>query len=590
MLAAYFVLRPFALRVIYSDEIPTLPSLNGYSANLIKHIEEANTDALDTPYSSEVVGNLGMIYHSNFFYDEAELCYNLAKQLDEDEWRWFYYGALIKEELGDAKGAIKNLERVGEINRNISNAWFRLGNSYLKQNAFAEAASAFQNVRESGKSFFASNTPNKGAFPLVVYAKLNLARVYINQEKYNEANSELEILIKKSPRFGPGYRLFGQLLTTIGKIEEGKKLTMRAGDFDSYQPPADPMFNELVLKSRNTDFILKQIDIALKSENFEWGEVLCKHILDYDSRDIEAISKYILVKLVKFETNGLDERLQTYFEYYSKNQVKLMDMAQLLYRWKQNKFAIRFLERAIKVEPSKMDATLLYLRILARSRIDKKVIKLCEDAIKLAPKNSDLRTEYGRMLAIQGKEAAASKQFNLALKYNPKNEATLILLGIIAQEKGDVGSAIKYYRRSVIANPLNIKTVLRLGNYFLELKKWNEAINLFEGALESSPNNIDLLERIAWIKSTCPNANIRNGTEALKLGKRIALIRKSNTSQEIKCGIALAVAYAEVGNFSRANIVLKNMIGRSNETNTKKYIPNIESLIRMFNSKTPFRL
>jgi tetratricopeptide (TPR) repeat protein len=248
------------------------------------------------------------------------------------------------------------------------------------------------------------------------------------------------------------------------------------------------------------------------------------------------------------------------------------------------------LEQSIKISPNEIDAYLLYLRILAGGEIDDKVIQLCKEAIKIAPTNSDARTEYGRMLALQGKTDEAIKQFELALKYNTNNETTLVFLGIIAQEKGNVESAISYYRRSVRANPLNVKMVLRLGNYYLELKKWNEAIKLFENALISSPNNIDLLERLAWVKSTCPNSKIRNGNEAVELGRRIALISKLNASQDIRCGITLAVSYAEIGDFDRAKNILRNMIVRANETNTKSYISSIEGLIRLFDSKIPYRL
>lgn len=589
LLGGYFILIPFSLRIIYSGDIPKPPNLSGYPTSMTKYIEEVYAETLDKPYSDEMVGELGMVYHSNFFYKEAQSSYEVAKSLNNGEWRWYYYIALINEELGDSKATVDNLERVVEINPEITNAWFNLGNSYLKQSMLEEAEIAFVKVKNMKEFNFDSNIPNKGAFPLDAYARLNLGRIYLNEAKYETATSELTSLIKEFPRFGPGYRLLGQLLIKTGKNNEGTKLTVRAGDFDGYQPPSDPIFNELILKSQNTDYILKQIDIAIKSENSEWAEILCKHILEYNPNDIEATSKYILVKLIKFDYEGLGDKLKTYYDFYSENHRKLMDMAKTLYRWNVNKFAVKYLERVIEIAPREMEAYSLYIRILTKNKIDDNVITLCKNALEIDPQNSELRTEYGRMLTLLGKEKEAKREFNLALKYNPKNEAALILLGIIAQEKGEVNSALQYFRKSVMVNPLNITTSLNLGNYYLELKKWDNALELFEKSLVDSPNNIDLLERLAWIKAACPDSRIRNGMEAVELGQRISLIRKSNASQDIKCGITLAVSYAEVGNFDRANRVLINLIGRAKEIRAEKYISNIEGLITLFNSKTPYR-
>jgi len=463
-LFTYWVLVPFTLQIIYSGDIPDLPNLSGYNSAMSEYIEKTYSETREEPYSDEAVGKLAMVYHSNFFYEHAELCYDAAKKLNNNQWLWHYYIALIKEELGDSKATIDNLKKVVKIKPRVVHAWFRLGNSYLKQNSYKAAESAFKKVINSEEFIYGRKLPDKGAFPLVAYARLNLGRVYFLQEKYELANIELVKLIQEYPRLGSAYRLLGQLLKTAGNIDKSNEMTLRAGDFESYVPPSDFMYNELILNSRNTGFILKQIGVALKSDNFAWAEYLCRYILQYDPDDIEAIEKYILLMLVKHKFEGLDKKLDRYFDFYFDNDEKLIDMAETLYRWNQQRFALKFLERAITLNPSAINAHILYLKILVNTKFDENVIKHCEKVLKLDPKNSELRTEYGRILALQGKEKEAKKQFELALKIDPNNEVTLILLGIISQEEGDVNAALYYYRRSVKVNPLNVKTILKLGN------------------------------------------------------------------------------------------------------------------------------
>ena len=69
-LAAYWILLPFALRIIYLPNIPEMPSLAGYSSVMAEYIEHVHSEALDKPYSEEAVGKLAMVYHSNFFFSK----------------------------------------------------------------------------------------------------------------------------------------------------------------------------------------------------------------------------------------------------------------------------------------------------------------------------------------------------------------------------------------------------------------------------------------------------------------------------------------------------------------------------------------
>ncbi|MCB9205988.1 MAG: tetratricopeptide repeat protein [Ignavibacteriales bacterium] len=586
----YWFVIPLSIKIIYGNAIPELPNLTGYSQHINDIVNQAYTNALEKPYSDIELGNLGMVYHSNFFYAEAESCYTNAKKLNDKEWLWYYYTALLKEELGDTKETIANLKRVVEINPKVTYAWFKLGNSYLKLNLLDDAEVVFKKAVNSEKFNFSTEFNNKETFPLIAHARLNLSRVFIKQKNYDEAHKELEKLLEEYQRFGPAYRLLGQLMFLTGDSLKGKELTIRAGDFDSFQPLMDPIYSELFLKSRNTNFILKQIDIALKSENSDLAEILCQHILQFDPTDIEAISKYVLVLLVKSKYENLGDFLKKYYKYYIDNDEKLFVMAETLNRWNQNGYALMFTERIINVNPNLIKNHILYLKLRASNSVDESLVKHCEKVLELDPKNSELITEYGRLLALQGQTDKARSQFKVALNLNPTNEIALILLGILYEENGDVPIAIKYYQRSIAANPLNVNTVLKLGNYYLRLNRYKEALKLFEKSLKNSPNNLELLERHAWILSVSSDQSIRDGKLALTTAKRISLMRKDNPDQEIRSVITLAAAYAENENFSIAINILNSLINRAKQTQSDRYIPQIEEMIKLYKENKFFRI
>jgi tetratricopeptide (TPR) repeat protein len=587
---AFVLLKPIVLRLIYSSKIPDLPDLSGYPPPAREYIKQNYSAALQKPYSDDIVGKLAMVYHANLFYNEAETCYQLAENLNHNEWLWPYYTALIKEEYGDIQSTIECLNTVVKINPDIPYAWFRLGNAYLKQNSIEAAESAFKNVIRSQHFNYRENLPDNEAFSLKAYAGLNLGRVYLDQEKYEQAKVQLEQLIQEYPDFSAAYRLLGQLFKTLGNDSLGNDYTIRAGDFESYIPPSDPIFNQLILNSRRSDFIFKYIDIALKGNNFEWAEYLCRYILQYNPNDIAATEKYINVLLLKYKNEELDKELDRFYDFYFDNAEKLTSMSETLYLRNQYQYALKYINQALAIDPTAIDAHILYLKILVSLRKDAEAIQHCKKILKTEPKNSGLRTEYGRILALRGRKIEARKQLNFALQLDPDNEIALIYLGIMSQDRGDINSALHYYRQSIQVNPLNVNTILKLGNFLLDLRKWNEALQLFQKSLKDSPNSLELLERYAWILATCPDPRIRNGKEALALAKRISFMRKTTRSQDIQCNMTLAAAYAENGDFTKAIALSKDIINRAKALQLNNYVSETQKMIELFEAKIPYRL
>lgn len=590
LLLIFLEVIPFTLRIIYADTLPAKPDYSGSPVLVKEYLDNAYSNAERKPYSDEEVAKLAMAYHANFFYDAAEKCYNAAIKLNEEEWLYYYYMALIKEELGDAAAAADYLKKVTELNPQVTHAWYRLGNSYFKLNKYDEAESAFIKVNNAKVFVFDTNIPDKGAFPLSAYSRLNLGRIYFRQDNIDGAVSTLSDLVDQYPIFGPAYRLLGRIFTETGNPERGKKFETRAGDFDSFIPPADPIFNELILYSRDSGFLLKLVDIARRNENFVWGEIICLYILDYDPSDVEALTKYIQVILETHQYEKLEAQVNKYYELNKDNDEDLKNLARTFYMWGGHDYASKLLERAIEVNPNAVEAHVLYLKVLVSKREDDAALQHCEKALALNENNADLLSEYGRILYLNGKEKEARRQFDLALAADPSNEVTLILMGVMAQAQGSKREAINYYRKSIKVNPINVNTIVTLCNYLLSLKRWNEALQLIENALEDSPNNVELLERYATILAACPVPSLRDEDRALELATRIAYIRKTSPDQEIRCAITLSIAYAGVENYEAAVSVMNNVSNRSKQVRVNTYDPKIERLTKQFQEKKPYRL
>jgi len=590
----YNTIFPFLTQWTYAKYIPQLPDLQNQPQVLVAYIQRMHDAAVKNPTSDETVGKLAMAYHANFFYERAEVCYKLAAELKTHEWRWSYYSALLKEELGDSKGTIEKLKYVININPKASQAWYRLGNAYMKINSFGDAEHAFNQVLKlpefypekiSKVDFF-----NNGAFPLKAYASLFLSRAAFQQKRFDVAETRVKGLIQRYPVFGSAYRLMGQIYHEVGEEEKSSDFTLRAGDFGPFMPPPDPMFDELILSSRNTDFIMKYVDVANKSQNLKWALYLISHILEYNPNDGDALTILLKLSLDSASMDMMGNQVEKYYALYNTDENKLIYMANyMIYRGEYGP-ALKYLRRAITLNPKAAGAHVGVIQILNQSKQYEQAMQYCQKIIPIEPDNINVRHEYAKILTLQGKFEEAREQLEFVRKNDPNNVTTWFLLGRVSKSQGNSNNAIYYYRKCIGADPTNVNNVLELGNYYIELRRWKDAITHFQNSLQASPNDIDLIERCAWLLAVCPDPNIRNGQKALELAMRLSVRRTFTQHQGMRCGIALAVAYAEMKQFDRAIQVTNRYIERAQKTRMDYYIPRLKSLLTLFLSNKPYRL
>ena len=84
------------------EGFPALVDLSRTDPGLRDLILKKDSRARASP-DSGTVGELALVYHANQFFEEARKGYDLAARLDPDNADWWYYRALLEEELGEAE-------------------------------------------------------------------------------------------------------------------------------------------------------------------------------------------------------------------------------------------------------------------------------------------------------------------------------------------------------------------------------------------------------------------------------------------------------------------------------------------------------
>jgi Flp pilus assembly protein TadD len=154
-------------------------------------------------------------------------------------------------------------------------------------------------------------------------------------------------------------------------------------------------------------------------------------------------------------------------------------------------------------------------RALAGQRRYDEAVTHFETALSLRPDDVKTRNNLGNVLAQQGRHAEAVREFEEALRLNPDHVTAHNNVAISYKKLGRIGEAIAHYR---------------------------EAIRL-------QPDSVEAINNLAWLLAAHPDAQFRNGAEAVPLATRACELTKYQNPVALT---TLAAAYAETGQFQTA--------------------------------------
>ena len=108
----------------------------------------------------------------------------------------------------------------------------------------------------------------------------------------------------------------------------------------------------------------------------------------------------------------------------------------------------------------------------------------------------------------------------------------------------------------------------------------------YRKTVEIAPRMTLAANNLAWILSTHPSAELRDGTEAVKWAEHVCKQTMYRTPAFLD---TLACAYAERGNFDEATKVASRAIQMLKKMGQAEQAAPIERKLELFRSKTPFR-
>ncbi len=532
----------------YRSQIPELPGLQSLSGPVIEQIEEALSAAREAP-TPENLGRLGMIYHSSANYEQAGKCYRLAGSRSNSGWIWNYYYGLLNMELGEAETVIESFQKVLEENQEVDLAWYYMGEEYRNIRDNQKAEEAFKRIASPGKGISQKTGASRvDHFPLSVYARYQLARIYAETDRRELAESTLREILMANRTFGPAYRLMGSILSSRGDSVAGNHYVTRAGDLMVFLAPVDTLADNLVLLSRSEFYLPKKIDEAERTFYDQWTFRLVEQALQYlpDNKYVisKAINNYLWMGMDDKASSLIDRHIGYFRDDYNElTKTGLVFFVNGLYAQ-----AEKYLTGALALKPEEAsireELAMCYWAFGNKDLAHEMMDALYEDNRNDPDVLADLADIYFFNFGDLRRSSAIITVLGRLAPSHPKG---LKVRAGMAEKKGNTKEAIELYESSFMGNPEELTTIRFLGNLLVKERMWERAILHYREALEFHPNDPDLIEKLGSLLAMCPDESLRNPGEGIEYLERAFIHMSSRPQTLMSAGRNLSLTLARTG-------------------------------------------
>jgi tetratricopeptide (TPR) repeat protein len=172
-----------------------------------------------------------------------------------------------------------------------------------------------------------------------------------------------------------------------------------------------------------------------------------------------------------------------------------------------------------------------------------------QEALRLKPDCPEIHFGLGNAISTKGRIDEAIGQLQCALQLKPDYAEAHYGLGVAFAVKGQMEEAISQFREAIRVLPAYPEALSSVADALNAQGRYMEAIQSYRASLKARPDQAAVLNNLAWLLASCPDAAIRNGPEAVRLATRACEL--TSYAKPLLIG-TLAAAQAEAGDFQAA--------------------------------------
>jgi arylsulfatase A-like enzyme/tetratricopeptide (TPR) repeat protein len=247
--------------------------------------------------------------------------------------------------------------------------------------------------------------------------------------------------------------------------------------------------------------------------------------------------------------------------------------------------AIGHYEQALRIRPDYAEAHLNLGTALQQASRLPEAIMHCEQALRIKPDYAEAHFNLGNVLLQLSKLPEAIGHYEQALRIKPDYAKALLNLGIALQQAGRLPEAIGNFEQALRTRPDDAVIHYNLA-VALELEgAAAKAAGHYAEAIQNQADFLAALNRLASIRATSEDPQLRNGPEAVRLAQRAY---QFTGHREVDTLDTLAAAYAEAGRFPEAVQTARQALNLAIQQNKLGLAEFIRAKTRLYEAGKPF--
>jgi protein O-mannosyl-transferase len=287
---------------------------------------------------------------------------------------------------------------------------------------------------------------------------------------------------------------------------------------------------------------------------------------------------------------GKDAEAEAWFnqtlELFPQHAVAHYLLAGLLVRQNKLDEATRHFEEALRSNPALFEAQCELAHLLVARGNPEAGLAHALAALRLAPDAPAAHFGVGAALFAQGRLQDALPHFEAALTSSPDFAAARLACAKALLGLGKLEEAKGHLRDALRTQPDNIEGHRLLAEVYSAEKRTREMRDEYTQMLRLAPNWPDPLNNLAWLLATHPNAEFRNGAEAVSLAERACQLTGGTNLAMLA---TLAAAYAEANRFPDAVITQQKVCDLAAVQGQSGRAESFRSRLELYRSGQPYR-
>jgi tetratricopeptide (TPR) repeat protein len=569
------------------------PDVSNLPFTLQTEITSTRRAAERDPSDAQRVAGLGALYYVHADAQAALKCFEHCVKVAPEDMAWQYYVALTQLKLGNDTAAIAALrttlekyataaaERPNEMRGLDIPARLRLADLLVERDP-AAATKLFDEVLEV--------QPGRTA---ALFGKAQIAQA---AGQTNEALALYQRVVEAAPTYGPAHAALADIYAQQGNTARAERHRALAG-------PAEPgvllrddgLAARLRQRGLNVDSLISVAGDFLSQGDFEQAEAVVQQAIDFEQSGEKTRT---LLGRIRQRQGRVDDAITEYQAALEIDPTWSPARARLALAYmSQDKLdeAEAALKTLFEKDPGSIEGLSTFARLKAMQEQVEQIQPKVDEVLRHHQYDAVAHYTVGMGLLALGRIDEGQRALQQAVELNPQFLPARFQLGMVLKHRGDVAAARAQWQAGVETMPTDLNVRGALCESYFVAGEYEAAVTCLSEGLEKIPNAAILMNMLAWIRATAPEAELRDGAEAVKWAERANELTQFADPLLLD---TLACAYAEAGEFDQARRVLKGTIQRlqqfrpqegAQRQQVQELLRSLQEKDQLFEQKTPYR-